>query len=137
MRVAELILRFERHLNGALSLKSKDLSDYLVYNTLAMECFQATNTLIDLAQFLVSRKKLGFPTTYKEIFEIIEREGFIDREELKNFKRLIFLRNLITHEYYRISEKELLEMVNLLEKCSALVERIKKEVRDLEVNKTS
>lgn len=40
---------------------------------------------------------------------------------------MIFLRNLIAHEYYRISESELLEMVNLLEKCSDFVNRIKAE----------
>ena len=127
MRLVEYILRFERHLKGALNLKSKDLKDYFVYNTLAMECFQAANTLIDLAQYIVAKKKLGFPSTYRELFEILENEGYISEDELKTFKRLIFLRNLIAHEYYRISESELLEMVNLLEQCSGFVSRIKAE----------
>ena len=127
MRIAEYILRFERHLKGAVNLKSKDVKDYLIYNTLAMECFQAANTLIDLAQYIVAKKKLGFPSTYRELFEILEKEGYISEGELKTFKRLIFLRNLIAHEYYRISESELLEMVNLLEKCSDFVNRIKAE----------
>lgn len=127
MRLAEYILRFERHLKGALNLKSKNVKDYFVYNTLAMECFQAANTLIDLAQYIVAKKKLGFPSTYRELFEILENEGYISEDELKTFKRLIFLRNLIAHEYYRISESELLEMVNLLEKCSDFVSRIKAE----------
>jgi len=127
MRLAEYILRFERHLKGAVNLKSKDVKDYYIYNTLAMECFQAANTLIDLAQYIVAKKKLGFPSTYRELFEILEKEGYISEDELKTFKRLIFLRNLIAHEYYRISESELLEMVNLLEKCSDFVNRIKAE----------
>lgn len=121
MRLAEYILRFERH------LKSKDVKDYFIYNTLAMECFQAANTLIDLAQYMVAKKKLGFPSTYRELFEILEKEGYISEDELKTFKRLIFLQNLIAHEYYRISESELLEMVNLLERCSDFVSRIKTE----------
>ncbi len=73
------------------------------------------------------KKKLGFPSTYRELFEILESEGYISEDELKTFKRLIFLRNLIAHEYYRISESELLEMVNLLEKCSDFVNKIKAE----------
>ncbi len=125
MRLAEYILRFERHLKSAVNLKSKDVKDYFIYNTLAMECFQAVNTLIDIAQFMVAKKKLGFPSTYRELFEILEDEGYITEGELKTFKRLIFLRNLIAHEYYRISESELLEMVNLLEKCSDFVTRVK------------
>jgi len=127
MRLAEYIMRFEKHLKGAMNLKSKDLKDYFVYNTMAMECFQAANTLIDLAQYIVVKKKLGFPSTYRELFEILESEGYISEDELKTFKRLIFLRNLIAHEYYRISESELLEMVNLLEKCSDFVNKIKAE----------
>jgi len=127
MRIAEYILRFERHLKGAVNIKSRDVKDYFIYNTLAMECFQAANTLIDLAQYIVAKKKLVFPSTYRELFEILENEGYISEDELKTFKRLIFLRNLIAHEYYRISESELLEMVNLLEKCSDFVNRIKAE----------
>jgi len=127
MRLVEYILRFERHLEGAKKLKSKDVRGYFVYNTLAMECFQAVNTLIDIAQYIVAKKKLGFPSTYRELFEILEEAGYISEEELKAFKRLVFLRNLIAHEYYRISENELLEMVNLLEKCSDFVNRIKVE----------
>jgi len=128
MRLAEYILRFERHLKGALNLKSKDVKNYFIYNTLAMECFQAANAIIDLAQYIVAKKKLGFPSTYRELFEILANEGYISEDELKTFKRLIFLRNLIAHEYYRISESELVEIVNLLEKCSDFVNRIKVEV---------
>ncbi len=131
MRLVEHILRFERHLEGAKKLKSKDIRDYFVYNTLAMECFQAVNTLIDIAQYIVMKKRLGFPSTYRELFEILEESGYISGEELKAFKRLVFLRNLIAHEYYRISENELLEMVNLLEKCSDFVNRVKVEAGKL------
>ena len=89
------------------------------------------NTLIDIAQYIVMKKKLGFPSTYRELFEILEEAGYISEEELKAFKRLVFLRNLIAHEYYRISENELLEMVNLLEKCSDFVNRVKVEAGKL------
>ena len=80
MRIAEYILRFERHLKGAVNLKSRDVKDYFIYNTLAMECSQAANTLIDLAQYIVAKKKLGFPSTYRELFEILENEGYISED---------------------------------------------------------
>lgn len=60
MRIIEYILHFERHLRGAINLKSKDLKDYFIYNTLAMECSQAVNTLIDLAQYSCE-EKVGLP----------------------------------------------------------------------------
>jgi len=131
MRLVEYILRFERHLKGALNLKYKDVSDYLIYNTLAMECFQAVNSLIGVAQYIVTKKRLGFPSTYGELFELLEKERYISEDELKYFKRLIFLRNLIAHEYYRISDNELLEMVNLLEEVERFVNRVKVEAEKL------
>ena len=126
MRLSKALLRFERHLNGALKLKNKDISDYLIYNTLAMECFQAVNSLIEIGEYLVSKKMLGYPSTYREIFEILYKAEIITKDELNYTKRLIFLRNLIAHEYERISEAELLEMVDLLSKVKPFINRIKK-----------
>ncbi|HDN73831.1 MAG TPA: hypothetical protein ENG16_02250 [Archaeoglobus sp.] len=68
MRLAEYILRFDRHLKGALNLKSKNVKDYFVYNTLAMECFQAANTLIDLAQYIVAKKETGISLNLQRTF---------------------------------------------------------------------
>jgi len=126
MKLVENILRFERHYSVAVQLKDKDLRDYLIYNTLAMDCFQAVNALIEIGEFLVTKNKIGFPSIYREIFELLFKVGIITEEEFESAKRLIYLRNLIAHEYYRISESELLEMVSLLEKIKGFVERIKK-----------
>ncbi len=125
MKVVESIMRFERHLNGALSLKDKNLSDYLVYNTIAMECFQAINSLIEIGEHVVAKNNMGFPSTYGEVFKLLYRNGAITKEEFDASLRLIFLRNLIAHEYYRIEEKELSEMIYLLEKMKKFVEKVK------------
>lgn len=126
MKLVENILRFERHLEGAIKLKNRDISEYLVYNTLAMECFQGVNALIEIGEYIITKNKLGFPSSYREIFEILEKNKIIDREELESLKRLVFLRNLIAHEYKRISEDELLEMIDLLEKVKIFVDRVRK-----------
>jgi uncharacterized protein YutE (UPF0331/DUF86 family) len=41
-------------------------------------------------------------------------------------KRLVFLRDLIAHEYYRIKEEELKEMVELPKQTKPFVEKAKK-----------
>ena len=79
MKLLENILRFERHLEGAKNLIKKDVSDYLVYNTLAMECFQAVNALIEIGEYVVTDKRLGFPSTYREIFELLAREKLMNK----------------------------------------------------------
>ena len=125
MKIKKNISRFERHLKGAKALKDKNLSDYLIYNTLAMECFQSANALIDIAKAVVIKKKLGSPSTYSEIFEILNKNGIINEEELEKAKRIVFLRNLIAHEYYRIKEKDLKDMVDFLEEMRRNFEKRK------------
>ncbi len=61
MRVEELAARFKTHYSRARELSKEDLSQYLFYTALAMECFQAANSLIALAEYYVSEKGLGFP----------------------------------------------------------------------------
>ncbi len=126
MRLVENILRFEKHFANAQKLRDKNVLDYLIYNTLAMECFQAVNALIEIVEHIVSEEKLGFPSTYREIFEILKNEGIISSEVFNHAKRLIFLRYMKVHEFYRIGEGELLEMVELLEVVSDFVQKVKK-----------
>jgi len=127
MRIVDIILRLERHLNQAKKVVNEDLSNYYIFNTLAMECFQTVNSLIELGEFIVSEKRLGFPSTYSEIFELLYKHKIIDETTLKVFKRLIFLRNLIAHEYYKIEEKDLKEMVSLFKYVERFLEKIKRE----------
>lgn len=128
MKLLDNILRFENHYKGTSKLKNEDISNYFTYNTMAMECFQAVNALIEIGEYIVTKNKIGFPSTYNQIFELLFKEKVIYSDELKVFKRLVYLRNLISHEYYKISEDELLEMANLLDKVKEFVDRIKKEL---------
>lgn len=125
MKLLENILRFENHFENAKKLSEKDIMDYLVYNTLAMECFQAVNALIEIGEYIVTKKLFGFPSTYREIFELIHRNQMMTDEIFNATKRLIFLRNLIAHEYYKIKEDELAEMVKLLDIVKDFVQKAK------------
>ena len=121
MRLAESIARFESHRRKAYELKEKDSSDYLIFTALAMECFQAVNSLIEISQSLIASHRITPPDTYRQVFEVLHREGIISRETGDTGKRLVYLRNLIAHEYHMISEQELLEAVDLLSKVEELL----------------
>ncbi len=126
MRLPFIISRIERHKERVKELVEQDISNYLVFNALAMECFQAVNSSIDLGEFIVSEKNLGFPSKYREIFDLLHNAKMISKETLEKIKRLIFLRNLIAHEYYTILEEELREMADLLECLDELIKNAKK-----------
>ncbi|MDI6855587.1 MAG: DUF86 domain-containing protein [Candidatus Thermoplasmatota archaeon] len=125
IRLASAISRIEKHKRKAKELSKQDLSNYLVFSALAMECFQAVNATIDLGELIVSEKRLGYPSKYREIFEFLYNEKIIGNKTLENIKRLIFLRNLISHEYYTITERELKEMANLLDCLDELMKKAK------------
>ncbi|HLC80987.1 MAG TPA: HepT-like ribonuclease domain-containing protein [Candidatus Nanoarchaeia archaeon] len=122
VRESSLISRIKNHIQKAREIvEEKKLSDYYAATSLAMECFQAVNNLIDLGELIVTEKNLGFPEKYRETFEFLFKAGIINKESLETFKRLIFLRNLIAHEYYHIKEGELREMVSLLRPAEELI----------------
>lgn len=125
IRLASIILRIEKHKAKAKELGRSDISNDVVFSALAMECFQAVNSAIDLGELMVSEKNLGFPSRYKEIFELLYDAKMIGSETLEGIKRLVFLRNLISHEYYTISREELKEMVALLDCLDELIKSAK------------
>ena len=126
MKLVVAILRFERHMKEAKRLVEMDLSDYYIYTSLAMECFQAANSLIEIGERLVILRRLGVPSNYREVFELLHKAGILSAEELRSAKRVVFLRNLIAHEYYRITEEDLKDMVENLQRLSSFVEKAKK-----------
>ena len=128
IRLASLISRIKRHKDKTKELMKQNISDYFVFNTLAMECFQAVNSAIELGELIVSEKNLGFPSRYREIFELLYNAKMISKKTLESFKRLVFLRNLIANEYYMITDEELTEMATLLGCLDELIANAKKEL---------
>ena len=126
MRAAEIIARIERHLQRAREIAQMDLNDELVFNALAMECFQAVNSAIELGELIISEKNLGFPATYRDIFETLHQNKLISKAVLEKMKKLVFYRNPIAHEYYVMKVSELKEMSMLLDACRALAEAARK-----------
>lgn len=128
MGLASITSRTKRHKEKAKELLKQNTSDYLVFKALAMECFQAVNSAIELGELVVSEKNLGFPSTYGEIFKLLYGNKMISKKTLNESKRLVFFRNLIAHEYYNIKEEELREMATLLECLDELIENAKNQL---------
>lgn len=129
MRLAESIARFEKHRQTASTLQTGELSDYFVFTALAMECFQAVNSLIDIGQAIIATRKITVPDTYRQVFDVLSRHGVIPQSAAEAGKRLVYLRNLIAHEYHLISLEELLEAVNLLFQVEDLIAIARQEAK--------
>jgi len=79
-----------------------------------MECFQAVSYILSLGEHVIAEKSLGYPATYRDIFNILKKANLINEKEYHLFVRLIINRNKIAHEHYEINEDELLMIFNSL-----------------------
>jgi uncharacterized protein YutE (UPF0331/DUF86 family) len=73
---------------------------------------------------------LGMPSTYKEIFRLLTKNKFIDRKVGEELSNLVFYRNLLSHEYYDLTEEDVLEVFKKISIVKKFVERIKDILRE-------
>lgn len=57
---------------------------------------------IDLAEALISYKKLRKPTTMRESFDILCEEGIISGELSEKLAKMVGFRNILAHDYEKI-----------------------------------
>lgn len=126
-RLSIIINRIEESMKelGLAFQNENDLNDTVKFNASAMSLFQAINSSIDLADDIISQCKFKIPMDYRETFEIIHKEGAIDEAVLKKIKELTYYRNLIAHEYYRITREQLLKLIKISKAIYEYLEQMK------------
>jgi uncharacterized protein YutE (UPF0331/DUF86 family) len=133
-RIANIISDIERYLRDLEELGIKnieDLNDKKNMYALSMVLFSIINRTIDLADEIVMANSLGMPSTYREAFKMLEKNGYIDSTLMEKMSRLVSYRNVLAHEYYDITEKDLFE----LQKNIGIVRQFTDTVKDLVKNK--
>jgi uncharacterized protein YutE (UPF0331/DUF86 family) len=60
--------------------------------------------IIDTGKMLISEKQLREPATYKEVFLILNDNGFLPGELLPLIHKMIGMRNILVHSYDRIDD---------------------------------
>ena len=68
---------------------------------LAAEC------ALDLAHHLIASRGWPVPSTYREAFQILEREGVLTDDLSLHMQRWAGLRNILTHVYLEIDHQRL------------------------------
>jgi len=90
--------------------------------------YLAAQSVIDLADAIISYKKLRKPTTLSESFYILNEERIIDAELTEKMIKMTGFRNIIAHDYskldYCIVYKTLHNNLKDIEKFLELTEKI-------------
>lgn len=126
-KIIDDIGQYERELES-WHIDRKKMDNSQTFYAVSLILFSITNRYIDLGNEVVSAKKLGVPSTYKDIFFILHRKGMINATVKEAFFRAIECRNSIAHQYYDMTRDrvfdsvlELPVMKGLLRKVEAMI----------------
>jgi len=131
-RIGKIISDIEKYLRDLEELKVEeieDLEDKRNFYALSMALFSVLNRTIDLGSEIVMANNLGIPSTYRDIFKLLSKNGFIDKVLEKELSRLVFYRNLLSHEYYDLTERDIFDVLRRIGVIKQFVEKIKELLR--------
>lgn len=73
--------------------------DYDRQDIIALNLQRACEQAIDMANHVVAARKLGWPRTSGESFELLERAGLVTAAMARTMQAMVGLRNVVVHEY--------------------------------------
>jgi uncharacterized protein YutE (UPF0331/DUF86 family) len=86
--------------------------NYLLQDAIAMNLQRMGELAIDIANYLIKKKKLGLPQDSADAFVLLQRAGLISEELMNHMKGMVGFRNVVVHEYQKL---DLNIMVNVIE----------------------
>jgi len=86
--------------------------DHLKQDAIAANLQRAAEQIIDIANHIIKKRKLGLPKESKESFEILAQARVIPPELAGKMQGMIGFRNVLVHEYQRL---DLEILVNVIE----------------------
>jgi uncharacterized protein YutE (UPF0331/DUF86 family) len=104
------IQRYIRDLEDLNIRQIQDLDDKRNFYALSMILFSLLNRVFDLGSEVALSHNMGIPSTYREIFVLLQKNGFIEPSLAKDMIKLVTYRNLLSHEYHGITEEQLFHL---------------------------
>lgn len=105
-RITHIIGDIEKYFTDLKEMEIKeldDLEDKKNFYSVSMILFSILNRAIDLGEEIVAGKKLGVPSTYKEIFKLLMQNKNIDKGMEKELSELVFYRNQRVQYFWKDS----------------------------------
>ncbi|MGC9105569.1 MAG: DUF86 domain-containing protein [Thermoprotei archaeon] len=107
-KLYELVLEYTEKLD---ELSKRDLGDWVVFYS-ALHLLQSqAQALIDLFQRACSLKGLACESYYNA-GERLKELGIISEDDLRFYKKVVGFRNLVVHEYARVDQSRVREIVS-------------------------
>lgn len=90
----------------------------------------AIQSALDVASHIISDDRLGEPRTNRELFEILNRHGWIGDDLAQSLRRMAGFRNVLVHGYDTVDLDVVEDVVrNRLEDLIAFVAAVRSRIR--------
>ena len=80
---------------------------------ITLNLMRAFETLLDMANYLLRAKKLGWPKSSAESFDLLAEAGLVDAETRDNLKRGNAMRNILVRSCAAIDLDKIKEVIEL------------------------
>ena len=107
----ESIERCIKRINEEYQGDVNNLNNYSKSDAIVLNLQRACESVIDIAMYIISTKKLGIPQTKKEAFEILLKHNYITEDTYKKMKGMIGFRNIAVHDYQDIDDEILQDVI--------------------------
>lgn len=94
-RLDEYVSRLKRFEGVSLE---EYLYDYDIQAIVERNMQLSIQVCMDIANYIIARKKLAFPADQENIFTLIGREGIIPGDLAKRIKGMVNFRNILVHD---------------------------------------
>jgi uncharacterized protein YutE (UPF0331/DUF86 family) len=125
-KIIKDIEKFSSDLDGLEIKSAGDLGNKEKYYAASMLVFSIINRLIDLGDEVVASSNIGVPSKYREIFTLLCRNKYIPEALAEKLSELVYYRNLISHEYHDINEKDVFRAIKKITVANEFVDKVKK-----------
>jgi uncharacterized protein YutE (UPF0331/DUF86 family) len=124
------IRRYLRDLEELNIRKSGDLHDKRNFYAVSMILFSLLNRILDLGSEMTLAHDFGIPSTYREIFTLLWKNGDIDEDLSREMSRLVTYRNLLSHEYQGITEEQVFELTKKVDVMKRFAKIMQEKIQE-------
>lgn len=107
-KIGKIIADLERYFADLEKLKvDRPAMSTERFYSLSMLLFSILNRAIDLGEEIVRGQKIGLPASYRNIFQMLEKEKLISPDLSQQLQYLAARRNVLAHEYFDVTEQSI------------------------------
>jgi uncharacterized protein YutE (UPF0331/DUF86 family) len=85
--------------------------DLMKQDAIAVNLQRAAEQVIDLANHVIKKRKLGLPKESRESFEILAGANVIPRDLADKLKGMVGFRNILVHQYEDLDVKIMIDVI--------------------------